>query len=342
MKMLSRFVPIAVLAGVLAAASVHAQQTVTLRMSYWIPPTTQPGPHLEEWAKQFAQVSGGSLVVQTFPAGQLGKPTDHYDMARDGIADIAWAVPGFQAGRFPLFSASELPFMGANNHSALGVIDQWYRPYAATEMKDVHYCMAMSAPISHLTFVNKKVETPADIRGVRMRPTNTTTGRYLTSIGASVVQVPASEAPMAFDRGLVDGMVFSFRLLQPFGLDKHINYMMDMPVSMSMSAMVMNKRKYDGLSAAHKRVVDQLCSPEWAARIGKQWNDWEDAGKDAIVHAAGKTYYKPSPQAQAQWRAAAEPVHAQWIKETSEKAGVDARKALQALRDKLTAAGAAL
>lgn len=335
------FKEVALLAVLLAAGSAEAQ-TVTLRMSYWSPPTSQPGPHFEEWAKQIGQASGGSLVVQTFPAAQLGKATDHYDMARDGVVDIAWAVPGFQAGRFPVFSASELPFMGSNNVAALAAIDEWYRPYAAREMNDVHYCMAMSAPISYLNFSNKKVESPADIKGVRMRPTNTTTGRFLSSVGASVVQVPASEASEAFNRGLVDGVVFSFRLLQPFALDKHIKYMLDMPISMSVSAWVMNKKRYDGLSAAHKKVIDQFCSSEWAARIGKQWNDWEEAGKAAVTGAPGKTFYKPSKEAEAQWRAASQPLHQQWIKEASEKAGIDGKKAYNELRQKLTAANSAL
>lgn len=335
------FTRIATLAAAALAFATAQAQTVTLRMSYWIPPTTQPGPHFEGWAKQITQASGGSLVVQTFPAAQLGKPTDHYDMARDGVVDIAWAVPGFQAGRFPIFAASELPFMGANNHSALVAIDEWYRPYAAREMGDVHYCMAMSAPISYLIFSSKKVEAPSDLKGVRMRPTNTTTGRFLSDNGASVVQVPASEAGEAFKRNLVDGVVFSFRLLQPFGLDKHVQYLLDMPISMSMSAMVMNKKKYESLSAAHRKVIDEFCSPQWAGRLGKQWNDWEDEGKSAVTGAPGKVLYKPSPQAAAQWRAAAQPLHQQWVKEATAK-GVDGQKAYDELRRKLAAANAAL
>jgi hypothetical protein len=59
---------VALIAAVLAA-SVGAQgQTVTFRTSYWIPPTSPPAPHLEDWAKQIGQASGESLVIQTFPA----------------------------------------------------------------------------------------------------------------------------------------------------------------------------------------------------------------------------------------------------------------------------------
>jgi hypothetical protein len=41
----------------------------------------------------------GRLPV--FPSEQLGKAFDHYDMARDGIADVTYVNPGYQPGRFP-------------------------------------------------------------------------------------------------------------------------------------------------------------------------------------------------------------------------------------------------
>jgi hypothetical protein len=55
--------------------------------------------------------SKGSIKIAFFPAQQLGKAADHYDMARDGIADMAYVNPGYQAGRFPIIAAGELPFL---------------------------------------------------------------------------------------------------------------------------------------------------------------------------------------------------------------------------------------
>jgi TRAP-type C4-dicarboxylate transport system substrate-binding protein len=49
-----------------------------------------------------------------YPASQLGAAPDHYDMARDGIADISFINPGYRPGRFPTLAAAELPFDFAN------------------------------------------------------------------------------------------------------------------------------------------------------------------------------------------------------------------------------------
>ena len=78
------------------------------------------------------------------PAQQLGKAFDHYDMARDGIADLTYVSPGYQPGRFPIFDAADLPFMLSNAKAGSGALDDWYRKYAATEMKDVKFCLAFA------------------------------------------------------------------------------------------------------------------------------------------------------------------------------------------------------
>ena len=58
--------------------------------------------------------------MKIFPAQQLGKAFDHYNMARDGIADVAHVNPGYEPGRFPVMGAMELPFLFANSKEGSG------------------------------------------------------------------------------------------------------------------------------------------------------------------------------------------------------------------------------
>ena len=69
---------------------------------------------LEDWGSSVEKASGGTIKYKVFPAQQLGKAFDHYDMARDGIADLTYINPGYQPGRFPLIGAGELPFLVTN------------------------------------------------------------------------------------------------------------------------------------------------------------------------------------------------------------------------------------
>src|SRR5271167_3537248 len=133
-------ISIALYAAVLLAGVVPtsaADQTVQFKISHWVPPTHPVQPALEAWARDVEQESGGTIKVTIFPAEQLGKAFDHYDMARDGIADMTYVNPGYQPGRFPVIAAGELPFLVSEARGGSQALDAWYRKYAAREMKDV-------------------------------------------------------------------------------------------------------------------------------------------------------------------------------------------------------------
>ena len=130
-------------AGMLCVAAAHAQdKTVQLKLSSWVPPAHPLNPALLAWAADIEKASGGTNKSTLFPSEQLGKAFDHYDMARDGIADFAYVNPGYQPGRFPIIAAGELPFLVANAKGGSAALDAWYRKYAPIEMKDVHFCFA--------------------------------------------------------------------------------------------------------------------------------------------------------------------------------------------------------
>jgi TRAP-type C4-dicarboxylate transport system substrate-binding protein len=78
----------------LAAAPAMAQdKTVTLKMSSWVPPAHPLNPSLIAWAADIEKESAGTIKATLFPSEQLGKAFDHYDMARDGITDLAYVNP---------------------------------------------------------------------------------------------------------------------------------------------------------------------------------------------------------------------------------------------------------
>lgn len=78
-------------ASLLASAAVPAAAAeVELRLAHWLPPTHPVQPlSMEPWIESIKQASEERIDVTIFPASQLGAAPDHYDMARDGIADIS-------------------------------------------------------------------------------------------------------------------------------------------------------------------------------------------------------------------------------------------------------------
>src|SRR5882762_8365319 len=71
-------------ATVSPAGAQSRDKTFELRLSHWVPPNHPLQKALEDWGAAVEKASGGTLKYKVFPAQQLGKAFDHYDMARDG------------------------------------------------------------------------------------------------------------------------------------------------------------------------------------------------------------------------------------------------------------------
>jgi len=96
----------------LAGGSARAEKQV-LRMAYWGGPSHQMVQTLAAWIKSIEEASGGNLTVEVDKAA-LGKMEGQYDLIKNGVRDLVWAVPGYTVGRFELLQAGELPLLCAN------------------------------------------------------------------------------------------------------------------------------------------------------------------------------------------------------------------------------------
>src|ERR1700721_2910902 len=185
------------LLALLLAASVTPalaqDKTVNLKVSLWVPPAHPLVPATQAWAADIEKASGGTIKATVFPSEQLGKAFDHYDMARDGIADVTYVNPGYQPGRFPIIGAGELPFLMSSAKGGSMGLDAWYRKYAATEMKDVKFCLAFIHAPSPFHSRTKKIVVPDDIKGMKIRPADATTANFVTVLGGTNVQSSGPE-----------------------------------------------------------------------------------------------------------------------------------------------------
>ena len=323
-----------ILAALLGGSALAADQTVQLKLSHWVPAAHPLHPAFQAWAADIEKESGGTIKSTIFPAQQLGKAVDHYDMARDGIADFAYVNPGYQPGRFPIIAAGELPFLMENAKGGSEALDAWYRKYAGKEMKDVHFCLAFVHDPGVFNSRDKKILVPTDINGIKVRPADATIGQFVTLLGGTNVQASAPEARDVLERGVADAITFPWNSLILFGIDKATKYHMDAPLYVTTFVWVMNKAKYDAMSPAQKKVIDDHCTTAWAEKIAAPWADWEAAGRDKIKHEAGHEVYPITADQLAQWRKAAQPLTAKWA-EGAKQAGVDPEKTLGEIKDEL-------
>ncbi|HLJ00037.1 MAG TPA: TRAP transporter substrate-binding protein [Bradyrhizobium sp.] len=327
----------AVLALLVAASlspAMAQEKTFELKLSHWVPASHPLQKALEDWGTAVEKASGGTIKSKVFPAQQLGKAFDHYDMARDGIADVTYVNPGYQPGRFPIIGAGELPLLMSDAKGGSMALDAWYRKYAETEMKDVKFCLAFIHAPSSFHSRTKKIVVPDDIKGMKIRPADATIANFVTLLGGTNVQSSAPEVRDIIERGVADAVTFPWGSLVLFGIDKVTKFHMEAPLYVTTFAFVMNRDKYNQMSERQKKAIDDNCNTEASGRVGEPWGKFEDAGIDKVKAEAGHDVYPLTPEQTALWKKASEPLIKTWG-EGVRKVGVDPDAALADLRASL-------
>lgn len=305
-----------ILAATTAVAGPARAEMMTF--SHFVPATHQVHHGAEMWANSIKEASGGDLEVRIFPAQQLGKAQDHYDMIASGQVNAAWFVPGYSAGRFPIVDAGELPFMVSDAPKGARALHEWYADIAKEEMKEIHFC-AFATHDPGRIHTDTPIKTVEDMKGIKMRPANATIGNYLADLGAVPVKLAAPEARQAVERGVVDGVTFPWHTIINFGIADATTYHLDIPLYVPMAIYGINPSYYDGLSPELKKVVDDHCNADWSEKLTADWANWEIEGRAMLEKMEGHTFTEVSGDAMEPWVAAAQGVYDQWAKSVNAK-----------------------
>jgi TRAP-type C4-dicarboxylate transport system substrate-binding protein len=327
----------AILASLVAlaasAGSALAQDKVhEWKYSHWVPATHPLHKILNDWAKSISDATNGTVKITVYPAQQLGKAPDHYDMVQKGIAEVAYISTGYQAGRMLVTGAAQLPFMMSNAEGGSRAFDEWYRAYAAKDLPGVKMCYMYTHDVASI-HSKKEIRTPDQIKGMKIRPAHATVATWMTSLGATTVQVSAPEAREALERGVADAITFPWGSLYGFKIDGITKFHIDAPMYVATFATIINTDKYNALSDAQKKVVDAHCTTDWAGRTARDWAKWEDEqGRQKMkAPGSGHTIVTLKPEELAAWKKSAAPVVKAYL-DQMKAAGYDGEKALADFR----------
>ncbi|MEO6659114.1 MAG: C4-dicarboxylate ABC transporter, partial [Burkholderiaceae bacterium] len=205
---------------------------------------------------------------------------------------------------------------------------------------DVHFCFAFVHDPG--TFhSHKKIVLPTDIKDMKIRPATSTIGQLVTSLGGTNVQASAPAARDALARGVADAITFPWGSIVLFGIDKVVNFHMDAALYTTPFVWVMNKAKYESMSASQKKVIDDHCTTEWAEKVASPWADFEYAGRAKIAAEPGHEIYKLTPAQLDAWHKAVVPAEVEWANSVK-KLGYDPKAVMDSLKQELVKHKAAL
>ena len=245
--------------GVTFAPLPAQDKPIELRFSSWV--ATVHGHHtgvMVPWAKMVEDKSGGRLKITIYPGSTLGKAVDHYDMVKDGIADMGFTVPGYTPGRFQLITALELPGLFKTSRGGSLAVMSVFDKYFKSEFKDVKILWFWVHPPGHFHLAKKQVKVLEDLNGLKIRAATPMLTNMVKTLGAIPVSIPAPDTYTALERGTVDGTIFPWEAISSFKIAEVLKYHVASGLYVAPLFTLMNQKKYDSLPPDLRKVIDDL------------------------------------------------------------------------------------
>ncbi len=166
---------------------------------------------------------------------------------------------------------------------------------------------------------------------MKIRPSHATMAAWVTQLGGTNVTSGPSEIRDLMEKGVADATTSPWGSVLLFGIDKVSKYHLDVPLATTTFQWIMNPQTYQAMSPAQKKVIDDHCTNDWAARFADPWADFEAGGYSKLKDSPGHEIVSLNDAQLKEWKASAEPVYKSWA-DGVRKAGGDPDTVLKDLR----------
>ncbi len=205
---------VAAIAGGLAYTPVQAQQaaTTTLKMQATWPASLTLYENFTYWAERVSKLSGGTMKIETMPAGQVVPPFEVLDATHKKVIDGAHAWAGYWTGKNKvsiLFTGGPGGTFGMDMIDYMGWMYQgggWdlYQEFyqKVLNLNLVVFPILPSGPQAFGWF-KRPIKNLADMKGMKCRQTGMA-AEVWQRMGMTTVNMPGGEIIPSAQRGVID------------------------------------------------------------------------------------------------------------------------------------------
>jgi TRAP-type C4-dicarboxylate transport system substrate-binding protein len=279
------------------------------------------------WADQLEAANLGFKVLK-FPGSQIGgKPPGAFKRVVNGISDVELHLPGYTSTVFPRTLVMEVPLQWDSPTNATRAIWNIYDKHLASEYSRVKL-LALWATDVPVVMTNKLVRVPDDLRGLKLRTPSKNQAAIIEGLGAIPVAMPITQTYGAIEKGVVDGAIVGISVVNSFKLAEVVkHFIVDLPFGYSPIIIAMNKKRYDGLTAEQRALVDNSSGLDYSLKGAGSYERSREAGIATVNKREGSSVTKLTAAEHAAWVERLEKVVDGWV-DTFEKQGLPYRQIL--------------
>lgn len=219
-------------------------------------------------------ISGGDIKVKFFEPKALVPPLEIFDAVANGSVDAGWSVSGYWGSKnsaLNLFSA--VPF-----GPAAGEYLAWMWHGGGEDLMNEIYnknglhslACGVLAPEASGWF-KKEIKSPEDLKGLKMRFFGLG-AKVMQKFGVSTQQLAGGDIYPALELGTIDATEFSMPAIdRSYGFYQiaKYNYFPGWHQQSTTNEILINKEKWDGLSAPYQAIFKAACKANIAQEIAE-------------------------------------------------------------------------
>lgn len=247
--------------------SISSSQALTLRVADSVPVGHYiSGNLIEPWMDRVSELTNNEVTFEYYPAEQMGKAKDLLALLQSGAVDMAYIGISYTPDKLPLSAVGELP--EAFTESCVGSKAYWElaQPGGLLDKEEiskqgVRMVIEMVLAPYQLMTSKKEIKNLDSFKGLNIRATGGTKELAVERLGGAAVSIPAPETREGLSRGTLDGILFPFSSLEPYGLPAVLKYSTHgLNFGSFISTYMINTDRWNSLSENVKEAMTQAAN----------------------------------------------------------------------------------
>ncbi len=229
----------------------------------------------------------GKVIISYLGANEVVPTFEQFEAVRNGSVDLILGAASYYTGQIPEAMAVQYAKLPPTELRKSGFYDL---------MRSIHEDAGVvylantggSPGKAFRMFVNKKLDKP-DFTGLKFRVTPVYIS-LVKAFGGTPINMSPSEVYQALDRKVVDGYGWSYGGITDFGWQEVTRYVIDIPFYSANTAIIFNKKVWDGLPADVQAELEKI-GAQLEARAEKFMADYINK-EDTLLKGLGVNFLK--------------------------------------------------
>ncbi len=257
----------------LTMAAGTAWAETTIRLSTYVNEADIRYQGFQHFAELVAEKTGGSVNVQIFPSATLHGWSEGVDAVQGGVSDISWINAD---NRLPCYAVTSL-YPAEVSLEKQTELDAAYANLIRNEAANVNLVPLINSNYSYDQewWFEGGIDNIGDLNGKLVRSIGPLVSLMIETWGGQPVFVAPKEVFQSAERGVVDGINMGVATYSSWKLWTVMPYMVNANLFYGNIQYMMNKSKFDSLSADEQAALTAAAA-ETEAWLQPRYENWVD------------------------------------------------------------------